>query len=120
MRYERSGESFRRLREVREGRGFDTGSFLVDRDGAIVGFDSGMERLTGWTAAEVVRRASSSPVLAQGPLPPGRRDSVDLTLKTKDGALLEVEASVARPDPVSDHAIVSLSLIHISEPTRRS
>ena len=47
MRYERSGESFRRLREVREGRGFDTGSFLVDRDGAIVGFDSGMERLTG-------------------------------------------------------------------------
>ena len=40
---------------LRDSRG-ELGSFIVDGDNTILGFDLGMELLTGWPAMEVVGR----------------------------------------------------------------
>ena len=48
---------FRRIagRERRgRSRGAESGSFIVDRRGTLLGFDGGMESLTGWPAVEIV------------------------------------------------------------------
>lgn len=109
MRYQGSREGMRAVREPARSRGFETGSFLLDAQGTIVGFDSRMERLTGWSAAEVVGRRTGSPVLASGPIVRNRRDSLDLTLRCRDGSLLEVEAAFARGEEGrSGHALVSV------------
>lgn len=108
MRYQGSREGIRAVREPARGRGFETGSFLLDAEGTIVGFDSRMERLTGWTAAEVVGRRTGSPVLASGPVVRDRQDAQDLALRCRDGSLLEVEVAFARGEGRSGHALVSV------------
>jgi len=62
MRYDTTQDGAREVRDVLRGDG-EGGSFLVDRQGTIVGFDGGMERLTGWTAADVVGRSAGVPIL---------------------------------------------------------
>jgi ornithine cyclodeaminase len=65
MRYDTTHEGVREGRET--GRpSVEGGSFLVDGAGTIVGFDDGMERLTGWTAADVVGRTAGTPILLDG------------------------------------------------------
>ncbi len=43
------------MKESRRGRS-DYGSFILDCQGTILGFDQGIESLTGWPAVEVVGR----------------------------------------------------------------
>ena len=108
MRYDTPQETSRAVRDAARDHGFDTGSFLIDDQGTIVGFDSRMERLTGWTASEVVGVRSGSPVLANGPIGRTHGEFLDLTLRCKDGSHLEVEAGVARGPSRGGHAAVSV------------
>jgi diguanylate cyclase (GGDEF)-like protein len=108
MRYDTPQESSRAVRETARDHGLDTGSFLIDDQGTIVGFDNRMERLTGWTASEVVGVRSGSPVLASGPIGRILGDCLDLTLRCKDGSLIEVEAGLARGAGRGGHAAVSV------------
>ena len=108
MRYDTPQENPRTVRDAARDHGLDTGSFLIDDRGTIVGFDSRMERLTGWTASEVVGVRSGSPVLASGPIGRILGDSLDVTLRCKDGSLLEVEAGLARGAGRGGHAAVSV------------
>src|SRR5437867_79992 len=97
MRYDTSHEGVRDVREGGRdaGRGIgEGGSFLVDGQGTIVGFDGGMERLTGWTAADVVSRSAGVPILLDGAFVPAvGQDAAELALLTRDGSVLDVEAS---------------------------
>lgn len=96
MRHETTPLGPREGREAVRG-GSGGGSFLIDAKGTIVGFDGDMERLTGWTAAEVVGRASDGRVLAGSGLAPiGSRDTTELALACRDGQMLDVEASVTQ------------------------
>jgi diguanylate cyclase (GGDEF)-like protein len=108
MRYETSRENVRLVREPGRDRGAETGSFLIDAQGTIVGFDDRMEQLTGWTAAEVVGRRTGSPVFVGDPPSRADRELLDLTLRCKDGHILEVEVGVARGMSHADHATVSV------------
>ena len=112
---ERGGDGYR-------GRTSDSGSFIVDARGTILGFDERLERLTGWSAAEVVGRnrveGRSVCVVEEG----GRRraltidlDSLrrrsgvlplDLRLRCADGRLLDVEASAFRSSGAGDRVTV--------------
>src|SRR6185436_19590971 len=94
MRYDTVEVVARELREVPRAGG-DGGSFLVDRSGTIVGFDGGMEQLTGWTAADVVGRTAGVPILLQGAFVPGvGQDVAEIALLARDGSVLDVEVSV--------------------------
>jgi uncharacterized protein (TIGR02266 family) len=87
----------------------EAGSFLVDGQGTIVGFDGGMERLTGWTAAEVVGRAAGVPILLEGGLLPAPgRDTAEFALLARDGTVLDVEASLTRNDGTGERTTVSI------------
>jgi len=90
----------------REGLG---GSFLIDARGTIVGFDGAMERLTGWTAADVVGRGGASPVLLDVPrLDFDRHETIDLTLRCRDGSLVEIEAALHPGDAGAETATVTV------------
>ncbi len=90
-----------------------SGSFIVDAAGTVLGFDQGMEDLTGWPAIEVV--GHSRPLVlavarpdATGPasaLRPGTASlldpdaeaaRLDLRLTCRDGRVVEVEAEALR------------------------
>jgi uncharacterized protein (TIGR02266 family) len=107
MRYDTKHEG---ARETREGLGSaDGGSFLVDGQGTIVGFDGGMERLTGWRAADVVGRSAGVPILLEGKLVPSPgRDTVEIALLARDGTVLDVETALARGDDKGDRYTVSV------------
>jgi diguanylate cyclase (GGDEF)-like protein len=97
MRYGGARHEGWEIKETARDRGALGGSFLVDAQGTIVGFDGAMERLTGWSAAEVVGRGGGSPLLAGAPAFDGNgQETVDLTLRCRDGSLLEIEARVTR------------------------
>lgn len=87
------------------------GSFILDGGGTILAFDRQMERMTGWSAYEILgrhkdlglyadpdargqRRYLSRP-LFEGRIPgPTGQDPIDLVVTCRDGVRLEVEASV--------------------------
>jgi diguanylate cyclase (GGDEF)-like protein len=111
MRYDTIQDGGRELREIARGNG-DGGSFLVDRHGTIVGFDGGMERLTGWTAAEVVGRSAGVPILAQGPFIPAlEHDVAEIALLARDGNVLDVEVSVVRCEGAGDRYTVTVARV---------
>ena len=108
MRYDTTQEGVREVREVARGAG-DGGSFLVDRHGTVVGFDGGMERLTGWTAADVVGRSAGAPILLQGALIPAlTADVAEIVLLARDGTVLDVEVSVVRCEGAGERYTVTV------------
>jgi diguanylate cyclase (GGDEF)-like protein len=77
----------------------ELGRFLVDGQGTLLGFDDGMELLTGWAAVEVVGARRSAGVLRsgyrfwEGDLAEGGVAAlVHLRLRCRDGRMLDVEA----------------------------
>ena len=111
MRYDTIQDGGRELREVSRVTG-DGGSFLVDRHGTIVGFDGGMERLTGWTAADVVGRSAGVPILPQGPFIPAlEHDVAEIALLARDGSVLDVEVSVVRCEGAGDRYTVTVGRV---------
>ncbi|HXV75351.1 MAG TPA: diguanylate cyclase [Candidatus Polarisedimenticolaceae bacterium] len=111
---------------LRESRG-ELGSFIVDDHATILGFDLGMELLTGWPAIEVVGRAKNHcggiALDGEGPdrIPPGTSalydgavpvdcnlQSIQLKLRCRDGRLLETEAVSERLDGAVDRARVTI------------
>ncbi len=85
------------------------GSFLLDGQGTIVGFDGGMERLTGWTAADVVGRAAGVPILLEGGLVPvAGQETADFALLARDGSVLDVEAALVRGPGTGERITVSI------------
>jgi diguanylate cyclase (GGDEF)-like protein len=108
MRYDTTQDGAREFREVSRVSG-DGGSFLVDRRGTIVGFDGGMEHLTGWTAADVVGRSAGVPILPQGPfIPAMEQDVAEIALLARDGSVLDVEVSVVRCEGAGDRYAVTV------------
>jgi diguanylate cyclase (GGDEF)-like protein len=77
--------------------GVGGGSFIVDINDTVLGFDQGMEDLTGWPAVEVVGRRRP-PVLAASTPDAGDvtgtagSSPFDLRLACRDGRILEAEA----------------------------
>lgn len=98
MRHDTIQEGVRGRREG--GRAFeDGGSFLLDPDGMIVGFDGGMERLTGWTASDVIGRSAGVPILLDGAFVPAPgQEAAEFALLARDGSVLDVEAALHRGD----------------------
>ena len=97
------------MRETARGYRSDRGSFILDRQGTILGFDQGLETLTGWPAVEVVGRnknLGSSPDGEPGedghaPSPPLYSGEIlmdpsprnfNLMLFGRDGRRMEIEA----------------------------
>ncbi|HZN54106.1 MAG TPA: diguanylate cyclase [Candidatus Polarisedimenticolaceae bacterium] len=91
-------------------RGGDGGAFLIDGHGTIVGFDGGMERLTGWTAADVVGRVAGAPILVDGvaSIPSAVADTTEIALMARDGSVLDVEAAVVRESGLGNRYTVSI------------
>jgi len=111
MRYDTTQEGAREVRDTLRGSG-DGGSFLVDRQGAIVGFDGGMERLTGWTAADVVGRSAGVPILLQGAFAPDIEQNVtEVALLARDGSVLDLEVSVVRCEGTGDRYTVTVGRV---------
>jgi uncharacterized protein (TIGR02266 family) len=104
-------------------RQFARGSFIVDRRGTILGFDEGLEAITGWQAVEAVGRThlrttetgppvdrpAGSICLYQGEIPTvDTTRSIDLTLHTRDRRRLKVEAVATRLPGPGDRIQVSI------------
>ncbi|MBP7146290.1 MAG: diguanylate cyclase [Acidobacteria bacterium] len=86
--------------------------FVVDATGTVLAFDRGMERLTGWTAYEVLGRSKDLGIydepdengfrryvarpIYEGRIPPvGRSAITRMVLLARDGARIEVEALIS-------------------------
>lgn len=88
----------------------ELGTFIVDRRGAILGFDHGMETLTGWPAAEMVGRGAA----ARGEVYRGEIDAaarhrrVTIELACRDGRRLETTAVSERLAAPGGHARVTI------------
>ncbi len=94
------------------GRWNRNGSFIIDGKGMVLGFDEGMEALTGWNAATVVghghragaagriseqRGADARPQLFAGTVEiPKEQATTLLRIHCRDGRSLDVEATVRR------------------------
>ncbi len=103
-----------------------SGSFIVDRTGAVLGFDQGMEVLTGWQAAEVVgNHKKLQRVVDAGPqgaaqvvtvplfegaldLPPSGVATQQLRLNCRDRASLLAEAVVERMGGPGERKLVKV------------
>lgn len=112
--------------EAIRGRSAGHGSFIMDARGAIVGFDTGMEALTGWSAVEVVGggRDSSRLIGLASDEPGGERQgdpnvtqaalrsagpaTLDLRLTCRDGKVIEVEAMAVPDQAAADRITVSI------------
>jgi diguanylate cyclase (GGDEF)-like protein len=95
------------MKEFRRGRRSSFGSFIVDGDEMILGFDQAMEELTGWPAIDVVGRhklqsvrrhiAGATPMqtvpLYDKRIPMrSKPGNLELTVNCRDGRRLDVEA----------------------------
>lgn len=120
---------------------FESGTFVVDGDGVVRSFDRNMERITGWSARDIVGRSKSlgfSPSLldpdeagyASRPLFDGElsgRASGDrvrfLSLHASDGTQIEAEVRVTALDPQRGPFVVEVVRIlarHGQPDARRS
>jgi GGDEF domain-containing protein len=124
-----AGENVRQARRFRRDRGSERGCFIVDGKGVILGFDQGMEGLTGWRATDVVGRHKDTPRLRSGDgqlssassaLPlyegaiaaPSRSERWPLLLGCRNGEFLEVESLVRRlPGPGDRFAVEVLDVV---------
>lgn len=74
------------------------GSFIVDHQGRMLGFDQALEHLTGWPATDVVGRdkdlvgGGGGVPLFDGELVPWGAGRAELSLHCRDGRTLDVEA----------------------------
>ena len=96
----------------RRTRSAGSGSFIIDEMGTLLGFDQGMEDLTGWPAVEVVGRAGPlvreaggveggfrALMAAPGEAASGAGEGsarIEIRLGCRDGRSVDVEAQVAR------------------------
>lgn len=97
-----------------------TGSFIVDRDGTILGYDDGMEALTGRPAAAIVGHSKDAPLsgqdgeisrrgLYEGTIAiPRRSDHRILRLHCHDGSDVHAEVSVRRLAGPGDRAQITV------------
>ena len=106
-------------------RGSDSGSFIVDARGTILGFDERFERLTGWSAVDIVGRDRVDGRAVCAVDEGGRRRPLtfdvdalrrragvlplELRLRCADGRLLDAEASAFRCSGAGDRVTV---LVH--------
>jgi len=92
-----------------------TGSFIVDGGGTVLGFDEGMEELTGWPATEVVGRDrhSGTRMLLEGDLAAVEKGprTRELRLQCRDGSRVSVEAAVERLDAPGTRVLVRVRRI---------
>ena len=105
-------------------RSSECGSFIVDRKGTILGFDLGMEQLTGWPAVEIVGRSTAlgmevSSVAARAASPPcsllhgslipavsSGVERVELRLGCRDGRTMDVDAVASCLPGVSERVTI--------------
>lgn len=97
------------MKEFRRSRRSSFGSFIVDRQETVIGFDQAMEELTGWPAIDMVGRhkdfglpaldpGGKTPRVRTVPFYEGRvpmapsPSNVELSLNCRDGRRLDVEA----------------------------
>ncbi len=121
-------ESFPQGRTAPRERGGRCGSFIVDRKGTILGFDVGMEALTGWPAVEVVGRnkeATQAPVasgsgkrggtvvpLYSGTIPlPTSSQRLELRVFLPDGRSMDVDAVAERLQGGGERIAVSVQRV---------
>ncbi len=118
-------ETLTQGRVTRRDRAARRGSFIVDRRGTILGFDLGMESLTGWPAMEVVgqnkdqarirtdaegeeRPGGSLPLYAGSISIPADSQRLELRLNCRDGRSVDVEAVAARLKGGGDRITVTV------------
>jgi uncharacterized protein (TIGR02266 family) len=71
-----------------------------------------MERLTGWTAADVVGRTAGVPILLQGGFAHDFGQNVtEVALLARDGSVLDLEVSVARCEGAGDRYMVTVARV---------
>jgi diguanylate cyclase (GGDEF)-like protein len=97
--------------------GMPHASFILDARGTILGFDEGMEALTGWPAIRVVgqdkdriRDAAFGPgaALFDGSLDVSVESTTPLRMRTREGGSLDVEVLARRLAGPGDRAQVSV------------
>ena len=107
------------LGRVRRPAGVLAASFILDGGGTVLGFDEGMEALTGWSAIDVVGQAnrripgralaSGSTCLYEGEIPvPRESASALLRVHTADDRTMDVEALVHRLTGPGDRVQVTV------------
>ena len=123
------------MKEFRQSRQPGGGSFIIDSNQTILGFDQALEDLTGWPAIEVVghskdlsldaRRAEPETAalktvpLYEGDLPvTATTDNLELTLHCRDGRSLEVEALGQPLNGPGNRMLVSVQRVLASSATR--
>ena len=120
------------MKEFRRGKRSSFGSFIVDGEETILGFDQAMEDLTGWPAIDVVghhkvfttlrHEAASQPLptvpLYSDRIPMGSTPGgLDLTLNCRDGRRLDVEALGQPLNGPGERVLVTVLRVLASSPT---
>ncbi len=114
------------------GRGlaFERGSFILDAQGTLLGFDQGMEYLTGWPAADVVGRIAGGRHVVD-PLEGARcwreastskssTGALELEVRCADGRTLVVDARAARAAADGDRLTVTVLRVVAASSARRA
>lgn len=120
------------MKEFGRSRDSHLGSFIVDSRGTILGFDQGMEALTGWPAVRIVGRNKDldrtltddrdrSRAPASVPLYDGKITMIEasktlpLTMHCRDGSVLEIDAVANRlPGPGKRMLVTTLRVLSSS------
>ena len=113
--------------------GPEWGSFIVDHTGTILGFDDGMEALTGWPAAEVVGRSKDLPGPLAGTAPagrlrtlplyegrifaPSRPSRLELRMHDRQGRCMDVEATAHNLAGGGDRVVITVTRILSRSPS---
>jgi len=109
------------MKEFGHGRGSTRGSFIVDRRGTILGFDQGMEQLTGWPAIEIVGRdkeLGGGAPLYEGQIPLTRGSkNLPLTLHCRNGRRLEIDTVMQRLAGPGERVLVTSLRVLSSSPS---
>jgi diguanylate cyclase (GGDEF)-like protein len=108
------------MKEPRRAGRSSQASFIVDRMGTILGFDQGMEALTGWPAVDVVGRnkelggdhsLTTLPLyVGDIPMASWTRD-LALTLHCRDGSALEVESTAGQLSGPGERMLVTVERV---------